>query len=366
MSRLVFTFVLLIFLFGCCQYFNKPDDGGQIIINSTNISQPDGLTEPEFVCELIDQKATNLEIKGSDLGIPLERNWIIFGDVFGTKLGSGGASAVLLTETPFDCTKIQWMTNGTRYYQPLKSKRQPGDESTVPAGAIEINGTLYLYSMRVDHWEEVLTPGDATIAHGILFKEQGDDFVEVFSWPADEKHANTAPVFGELNGEEVVFMAITGKFRNSPVYLAYVKQDDIENKNAYMYFIGRENNIPQWSNNISDATPLEGMENVQVGEVSLVENKILGKYYIMFQSYGGTGGFMLFTADTPYGPYNGPVKFTPCGTVFKPASWMESGWGGCYGGYIFPNEFGSDGKDVYYTVSVWRPYTTVVLKMRVS
>ncbi|VVC04476.1 Uncharacterised protein [Candidatus Bilamarchaeum dharawalense] len=370
-----FVFVVLVLLgFGC---FNKPTDGGQIIINQTQNNQtlPHNETigivgEPTYVCELIDDKAHTIGVGGADLGIPValpsqgNKLWIIFGDVFGASgLGSGGASAVLEAQTPFNCAQTNWKTKvDGKFYQPLTSKRQQGDSSTVPAGAIEINGTLYLYSMRVDHWANKLVPGDETTAHGVLFKEQGDDFVEVISWPVDEKHTNTAPVWGELNGETVIFMAITGKYRESPVYLAYVKPGEIENKNAYHYLTGLgSNNQPSWSTNIADASPIKGMENVKVGEVSLVKNE---KYLMMFQSYGGSGGYMLFSADQPYGPYSSPAKFTPCGTILKPASWLQPGWSGCYGGYIFPNNFGVDGKDIYYTISVWRPYTTVVLKMR--
>jgi hypothetical protein len=215
--------------------------------------------------------------------------------------------------------------------------------------------------MRVDHWGGP----DATDAHGVLFKNESGKFVEVFSWPVNEKHVNTSPVLGELNGQPAIFMAITGKYRTSPVYLAYVNPGEIENQNAYRYLVGLgANNEPIWSENINRAKPLAGMEDVKAGEISLVRNYKLGKNYLMFKNYqNDNSSFMLFSAEHPYGPYSAPTQFYPCATS---ASWMQPGWGTCYGGYIMPDNFGSNGKEIYFTVSLWKPYTVVLLKMELE
>ena len=323
-------------------------------------------------CFLIDEKANAAGVGGTDLGIPIatqgDKFWFAFGDVNGPEgqIAVGG-SAVLEATTPFACNQTSWKLDGNgRFYEPLTSKRRPGDESTVPAGGIEVSGTLYLYAMQVDHWGDDSRPGDPTNVHGALFKQGGTGFAHVLSWPMNQKHGNTAPVWGELDGQQAIFMAITGSYRASPVYLAHVRPQDIENKAAYRYFTGHDRNKrPTWSSDIDHAVPLNGMDNVGVGELSLVKNDALGKYYMMFQSYGGDRGYMLFSAEQPYGPWSQPTRFSPCGNNNN-ASWMPPGWKWCYGGYIIPNNFGDDGKDIYYTISVWVPYSTIVLKMRGS
>ena len=371
---------LLLGLTGCLTISTQPSSTGQsaatvptapTVPTLPNIPLPNNGVHPapatlQYVCDLEGSKAAALGIKGTDLGIPvslpsLKSWWFLFGDVNGQKTAEGG-SAVLQAEAPFDCSKTFWKTYPDgKYYQPLTSKRQPGDESTVPAGAIEVNGTLYIYAMRVDHWGGP----DATDAHGVLFKNQNGKFIEVFSWPVNEKHVNTSPVMGELNGQQVIFMAITGKYRTSPVYLAYVNPGEIENQNAYRYLVGLDaNNAPIWSENINNAKPLSGMEDVEAGEISLVRNYKLGEYYLMFKNYqDNNSSFMLFSADNPYGPYSAPTRFYPCDTS---ASWMQPGWGTCYGGYIMPDNFGSNGKEIYFTVSLWKPYTVVLLKMELE
>ena len=81
-------------------------------------------------------------------------------------------------------------------------------------------------------------------------------------------------------------------------------------------------------------------------------------YFIMFNSFSIiNGGFWLYYSKEPYGPYS-RVKVG----VLKDDSWLQENWSGCYGGYIIPYMFGNDGGDIYFTISVWKPYITVVLK----
>ncbi len=338
---------------------------------STGLAISEG---PELACALFDSKAGALGIGGADLGVPLvdgNMTWLIFGDTSDSPAASikgptgiVGSSSVVGSGVPFDCSNFSWVEAGGRFYQPLVSKRTPGsDESTVPAGGITLNGTRYIYSMRVDHW--AAGANDTTHAHGVLFRQEGPGpFKEVAQWPLDAPFVNAAPVFGQLdNGTQAVFLALSGPYRKSPVYLAYVLPEDITNSSRYRYLSGYgPDGSPEWTGNASDASPL--VDGVWAGELSLAYDRPLGEYLLMFFDHKARK-LDLYYSGSPYGPFSGPLQSEPCGASTRP-SWMQPGWGGCYGGYIIPDDFGADGHDLYYTLSLWDPYATFVMKERLA
>jgi len=218
--------------------------------------------------------------------------------------------------------------------------------------------------MQVNQW------GSVTHAHGVLFsrEEQGNDaFIELTRWPVDKLFVNAAPVAAELpDGTPVVFVATTAQYRHSPVYLAYVATSQIGDPAAYHYLTGYDQKgSPVWSSEMAEAKPLRGLENVWAGELSLLYDAPLNSYLLMFRDYS-TLTFDLYSSNTPYGPFVGPSTFFPCGTTSSRPGWMQGGWGGCYGGYMLPGYFGADGSDLYFVVSLWDPYTTVLMRMRLS
>jgi hypothetical protein len=85
----------------------------------------------------------------------------------------------------------------------------------------------------------------------------------------------------------------------------------------------------------------------------------------MFNDYKNNN-FALYSSSTPYGPFSGPLTFSPCGTITSRPEWMGSGWGGCYGGYMLPDSFGADGHDLSFVISIWNPYTTVLMTLRLD
>jgi hypothetical protein len=202
----------------------------------------------------------------------------------------------------------------------------------------------------------------------VLFKQVGNGpFAELTRWPMDKLFVNTAPVAAELpDGTPVIFLATTAHYRDSPVYLAYVVPSEIGDASAYHYLTRYgENGSPLWSADMAEAKPLPGFENVWAGELSFLYDAPLQSYLLMFKDYTSQS-FVLYWSSTPYGPFEGPLTFSPCGTTSSHPSWMESGWGGCYGGYMLPDSFGADGHDLYFDISLWDPYTTVFMTMRLG
>ena len=110
------------------------------------------------------------------------------------------------------------------------------------------------------------------------------------------------------------------------------------------------------------------MENVKVGELSFLYDAPLKTYLLMFVDYSDkVPPLDLYSSSTPYGPFDGPEKLYPCGSDPNDTPrWMEKTWGGCYGGYMLPNSFGADGHDLSFALSVWIPYTTVLMTMRIN
>ena len=334
-------------------------------------------TGPTFICNLMDHRAEALGIGGADLGVSVvdgSKLWLIFGDTRGTGPGppSGGqpgvgSSSAIESQLPFNCSSYSWLTSGGKFYQPLHSARKAGiDESTVPAGAITLNGSIYIYSMQVNHWG---SGSEGTHAHGVLFKEQANGaFTELTRWPMDKLFVNTAPLAAELpDGAPVIFLVTTAEYRHSPVYLAYVAPSQIGDPTDYHYLSGYDKNgSPLWSAEMAEAKPLPGLENVWAGELSFLHDAPLNSYLLLFRDYSKTNTFALYSSSTPYGPFVGPLTFSPCGTTSSRPEWMESGWGGCYGGYMLPDSFGADGYDLSFDISLWDPYTTVLMTMRLS
>jgi hypothetical protein len=269
-----------------------------------------------------------------------------------------------------DCTKIEWPTEKdskgqTVFFQPVKHSTSYKDNlSNVAEGGIEIGDTFYLFVRIVTQWNFMTHNGTHT--YGEIYKENAnkDGYFSPtgVKWDVDQIHASNAPVKGTLaDGTEVIYMAATAEYRRSPVYMAYVEPSKIEDKTAYKYYGGLDSaGAPIWldASKISDAKPLPGLDagEANVGELSMVYNSTLKKYMMMFNNYGR--GFQLYVGDQPYGPY----------AVYKISldtkSWAKDGWSGTYGGYIIPESFGADGKDLYFTLSLWKPYTTVILKTR--
>ncbi|MFA5820523.1 MAG: DUF4185 domain-containing protein [Candidatus Gracilibacteria bacterium] len=307
-----------------------------------------------FICNLVDRAANSAGITGTDLGIGLVRNnslYLFFGDTNGGKINKNIAASTIAvapkSATP-DCADFTWPR-----LEPLKSAKKTGtDISTVPSGIIQIGKTVYLFAMRMTNWDFLNKNGNH--GYGLLFKSDGtENFQETKTlWSPDSIHMNSAPIFGTSpDGKPVVYIYATGEYRKSGIYLAYVDPSQIENKSAYHYY-------PNWTTDISEATPLI---DANAGELSAVYNSTLKKYLLMFSNYSLTnGGLKLYASDSPAGPFQ-KYSLNPCA---KNSDWMKEGWRSCYGGYILPETFGTDGRDVYYTLSLWRPYTTVLMKTR--
>ena len=365
---LIFVLVLTLILSLAVYVFIRKNMGH-------GVSVPDPVrirVKSQLVCRMVGSELTgDIGIVGTDLGIPVlvhvngsPKIFFLFGDVISKQ--KPGANAMAYANYPINgCPDLRWFMDDGMYREMWGSLRKDGvDASTPPAGAVEIDGVLYVYGFRVTHWKKRLQPNDATHGYGVLFKRLGNgEFVETnVSWPIDSKFVNIAPVSGKLNGKNVVFLFSSGKYRDSPIYLAYVPADKMEDLSSYRYFIGLDDRgNPLWSNRWNDAKPI--INKVKVGELSAIYHPYLKQYLLMFKDYSVNGGLQIRVAYNPWGPYSKPTKLNPLSP--KP-SWLKPSWGGLYGGYIVPGSYGKDGHTLYYVISLWIPYSTFLMRIEIE
>lgn len=260
------------------------------------------------------------------------------------------------------CPEINWQTKtngGPEEYFPLIEP-----DSTVPAGAIGLDNTIYVFMMDVTSWTEPAT------ARSILVKskDNGQTFDFIWKWNIDNKFVNISPIVGPDPVDptkEVVYLVGSGKYRQSPVYLAYVEKKDIEDRTKYKYFKSLQNNIPQWSNNEAEAMPI--VDNVKVGELSVQWNYYLKQWLLAFFDYNASNLYFR-AAKYPWGPWSEP-KLVYSGTEVY--DWYgyrvdrfgkQQTWGGAYGGYLLTGLTRQSGRLVYFVLSLWNPYNIFLLE----
>ncbi len=310
----------------------------------------------ELVCNLFTPASRSIGIYGGDLGTSFLRDNKIFftlGDVSGplplgrfsslvsdnrhsNAIGSAGLK-------DFNCSSINWFGDGFgSFLEIIESRRVFGDASTVPTGGISLNGTIYLFMMRMHDWLQ--KPAEA---ESILLKslDDGLSFVEVvfLDNSFSSRFVNVAPIL--FDGE--VYLFGSRDFRKSPIYLAKVNSSNIEDLKSYQFFDG-----VSWKGSVSEAAPLiDGM----VGEFSV--QKVDEELFMMYVDYSNDF-IVLRRASSPEGPWSNPKKVMSAFSVF---GWGETVFGNYYAPYIVPGV--SNQSTVYFTVSLWWPYTVNLLKL---
>lgn len=328
-----------------------------------------GNENTDMICRLMGEGQTE-DITGDvwegDLGITFMHNnqlYLITGDTGGGENFSPNAMAYTNDLDASDCLDLTWLTKtnkGPDIFFPIITP-----DSTVPGGAISFNNNIYVFMMDVTDWTHPAT------ARSLLVKSEDNGQTSTLIWEGevDNKFINISPIISThpTNSEkQAVYLMASGKYRQSPVYLAYSEIYDIEDKTKYKYYIGLENNEPQWSNSESDAMPI--VPDVKVGELSTQWNNYLNKWLLAFIDYSSSDIYFRY-ADNPWGPwsegkfvYSGSEKYdwysyntTKIGT--------KNPWGIPYAPYLLPSEYSSEDSNVaYFVLSLWNPYTIFLME----
>jgi hypothetical protein len=308
---------------------------------------------------------------GSDLGVSFMHKgkmYFLGGDTNTRDAFAPNIIGVAGDFNPSDGMNITWGKDENGNPKEFFAIIEPS--STVPAGAISISDTMYIFMMDVINWDY------PAIARSVLIKSEDDGrtFRTVWEGRKDNKFVNIAPVISShptRQGKDALYLVGSGKYRESPIYLAVTEIDAIENRAGYLYFAGLENGSPVWKTSESDALPI--VDGVKVGELSVQWNGYLGKWLLSYFDYSTSNpGNMYFrTASNLWGPWSNPV-FVFSGT--RQYDWYEEvmtrkgpqSWGVPYGSYLLPETNSASSPKTYFTLSLWVPYSIFLMEVDLS
>ncbi len=324
------------------------------------------------------QNLTNARfgLHATDLGVPFvhkEKTYILFGDIPGD---GGDRDPIGFTGDwePDDGLHLDFNTNPDGNYRPIDIPGVSMGGFEVPMEGVSWNDEMYIYVTT-----DVMT-------RSIVAKSEDDGFTFTKLYDlSNSKFINvslskttTNIHYPEPENTEIQVMFGSGTYRQSDVYLAYQRADEIEEK-SLVYFRGLTmDNEPEWTSNEEEATVL--FTQSCVGELSVSYNPFL-KCWILLYNCDSPRGINCRVAEHPWGPWSQPfVIFNPDVDMgycyFIHASWeakncdsvhdvgRENEWGGEYGAYQFEQlAKGEEGETtIYYTLSTWNPYTVVLMK----
>lgn len=224
------------------------------------------------------------------------------------------------------------------------SKKIPGDEhTTIPTGAIQVDGRQYLAYMSVRKWgapgqwwtnfSQLIysDDGGATwTAEGAPRWDNNADSTQGFQMVAFERHDGFVYMFGTPNG------------RNGAVRVARVPEKNMLDKQSYRYWDGAT-----WSDDEHSASEILPAKN---SELSVRYDESIGKWELI--TLNGNADLVLRVADTPVGPW---------GEEQILATQVE--YPGLYGGYMHP--WSPDGQ-IYFAMSVWNQYNVALMKVDID
>jgi len=368
---------LMAFTFLACELPLLAQDGVVYVEGSTQkIEQLVGDWDNERDEPTQNLTYTRFGFHATDLGVPFEhkgKTYILFGDIPGS---GGDRDPIGFTEDwePDDGLHLDFTTNPDGNYRPIDIPGVSMGGFKVPMEGVSWKNEMYIYVTT-----EVMT-------RSIVAKSEDDGFTFTKLYDlSNSKFINvslskttTNNHYPEPENTEIQVMFGSGLYRQSDVYLAYQRADEIEEK-SLVYFRGFSmDSEPEWTTDEEEATAL--FTQSCVGELSVSYNPFL-KSWILLYNCDSPRGINCRVAEHPWGPWSQPfVIFNPDVDMgycyFIHASWdakncdsvhdagRENEWGGEYGAYQFEQlAKGDEGETtIYYTLSTWNPYTVVLMK----
>ncbi|MEJ7649485.1 MAG: DUF4185 domain-containing protein [Nakamurella sp.] len=321
----------------------------QLLSGVTGVTKVSQLTGPDSP-----NRTDRFRVAGTDLGSMFRmdgKTWFVFGDTFGSRgeglTGGGGEewrSNALAHSSDTDPTDGILLDGFVTDEQGWASEPVPGlkidyDEMTIiPTYGFAVGGTMYLAFMSVKHWGE---PGEWETNHSGLAKstDQGKTWTTLDSpqWPGDSNFVQVSVT--EIEGELYFWGVTHGRFGG--VQLMKMPTGDVEKQDAYRYYTGTTDGLPNWSADIAQATTIV---TGTVGELSVMWSDYLHRW-IMTSTDGGGAGTQIREAAAPWGTWSDPMTLVSSADV-----------PGLYAPYLLPEYTTDGGRTIYFTLSVWDPY----------
>jgi hypothetical protein len=174
----------------------------------------------------------------------------------------------------------------------------------------------------------------------------------------------------------------SGRYRQSDVFLACVPLGEVRRPEPWRFFCGTDgHSSPLWSPEERDAVPL--FHQPQVGELSVSWVEPIGRWLMLYNALSPRG-INGRVAESPWGPWSEPeLVFDPSWDgvgygVFMHRKDVEDGLedprrfsedGGEYGPYLidrFTRAAPGRAAQVYFVMSTWNPYNTVLMTATVE
>lgn len=300
-------------------------------------------------------------VAGTDLGSMFsegERTWFLFGDTFGERAADavGGVGEIWRS----NC--LAWSTdqnpdNGVSFDGWIRDELDmakeiiPGQHhvndgsaevTKIPTQGFAVDGRLYVGYMSVTHWGD---PGQWTADHAGLARSsdhgQNWEILPEVRWPGDSGFVQLAHAHVIEHHVEYLYLWGIGAGRFGPVRLMRVRALDsaISDPAGYEYFAGLNRDDPIWSSDPASATPvLEGTW----GEFSVLWSHRLDRWLLTSTTDGNA---VVLEGLNPWGPWGEPITLLTQADV-----------PGLYSPYTEPRYTSTDGRTIYFTLSIWGPY----------
>jgi hypothetical protein len=334
-------------------------------------------------------------VAGTDLGYPFEhdgRLYLLFGDTHGST-GDGRDSLAFTRETdPEACPRLDFVADGGTFL-PVQAPGVSLAYFEVPTTGFSGNDAMYAFAWT--NHRDLFQPdanGQPTfsdpVGHAALLRsdDNGRSFRLVWDRLGDKLVYLAAavvenadiPGLPQRRGRGVLLWGSGRMYRGSPVHLAYVPLDRVEQKEAVLYYAGLERRTrqPRWSSEPQARALFEG--GSCVGELSVTWNRNL-RQWLMLYNCGPRGTVVGRLADAPWGPWSEPavlfdsevdpgschfVHRPGCGPPSDPVSPGHGGPGGTYAPFAIPRytKGGANATTVYYALSTWNPYQVVLMR----
>ena len=322
-------------------------------VQTARVARVTGATPPGEGLPNPNHTDLKYQLFGTDLGILWAMSdtkvMIAFGDTYGRGWGGAGAgppdadwrSNTLALSDDADPAKGLVFTTMTQdkpgHAGELIAARKDGAELTViPTAGVAVGARQYVHFMSVHRWGE---PGGwHTNFAGLAYS---DDEGRTWTRAAEAVWKNT-PVWDDhfqqaafAKSGGYVYLFGTPNGRLGSVYLARVFYLRLLDKGAYQYWDGRD-----WQ--IGREAAAAPVAHGPVGEMSVAYNSFFRRW-LMVSLDVNRNAILLRDAPALTGPWSEGT------TLVKGADYPA-----LYGGFIDPLH--NNGKDLYFTLSQWRPY----------
>lgn len=352
---------------------------------ATKVCQLTGEFDRQWQLPTAARTESRYGIVGTDLGFTVDHNgklFFLFGDTAPVHRNTHAPEDDVVgfssnpDPSPDQCLNLQFRTRSPADYRPLEVPGLSQRAFEVPVGGFSANGKLYAFLSSGHSASRVMGYSVLTAS-----SDDGATFSQLYT-ASSSKFINIAPV---NSGAETYFFG-SGTYRESSPYLARAATSAVEQKSSWRFFKGTDaSGAPLWGESESEAQPL--FTHPCIGELSVAYSPELQSWLMMYNC-GDPRGINLRRAPAPWGPWSQPqVVFEPgrdegychfmhrrwepadsasvCDCVADPGRAAE--WGGEYGPSMIPRLFRAEatGVTLYFVMSTWNPYNTVLMKVTV-